>query len=292
MKIVKDEDKVISSHIYDINVFEIVQSMNSYFKENFNLQEYESHKEDLKILYQSIIHKYKDSEVTESVNLKRKHLILPSTNDSYHIFLAYKLLTCDPYRIQAILSYHSVLFQGNSFASKGNFVGLVEYNIYNLVRSTDRKNEVIRLDKIATWLENNRRFELQKANTAKRVRFDEEFANILSDKLKVFVEDDSATWLFDSLFNDKYNGRKVVFNFEAIELCILLKKCIKNNVLYVKSNEILAKWICERFNVLKNKKEELNEETVLNYLNRNVEINYKKPRIYNKLFPDWNSKKD
>ncbi len=292
MKKLEDKDKTISSQVYDINVCEVVQTMNSYFKENFNLQEFKAHREDLKILYKSVVVKLKNSKTTETINLKRKHLILPSTSDSYHIFLAYKLLTCDPYKIQAILSYHSVLFIGNRYASKGNFVGLVEYSVYNLVRSTDRKNEVIRLDKIGTWLENNRRFELQKANTAKRVRFDEEFASILSDKLKIFVVDDSAIWLFDSLFNDKYNGRKVVFNFEAIELCILFKKCIENNVLNVKSNEILAKWICERFNVLKNKKEELNEETVLNYLNRNVELNYKKPRIYNKLFPDWNSKKD
>lgn len=284
MKKVKDEDKVISSHIYDINVFEIVQSMNSYFKENFNLQEYESHKEDLKILYQSIIHKYKDSEVTESVNLKRKHLVLPSTNDSYHIFLAYKLLTCDPYRIQAILSYHSVLFQGNSFASNGNFVGLVEYNIYNLVRSTDRKNEVIRLDKIATWLENNRRFELQKANTAKRVRFDEEFASILSDKLKIFVVDDSASKIFESLFEDKFRGNKVIFKFNALELCLLLKDCRKYKRLIVKSNSVFTDWIIERFNVLENEKSTLNKKTVLNYLNRDIVVSSKKSRIYHNLF--------
>lgn len=271
-------------HVYDLNVFELLDKMKTFYEEYSKPEELISRLDFLDESLKAILKRYEGMKPTDSFNLARGQLILPSSDDLFHFFLAYKLLTFDPYRIQAVLSYHSVLFQGNIYAVKGNFVGLVEYFVYGHVKSHISNNEDIRLDKIATWVEINRRIELHKANFSKRVKFDGELASILSEKLKMYVNETDETKLFNSLFEDKYSGEKIKFNCEAIELTLLFKELKRKKRLSVKSNLVLSQWICERFNVLANKNRTLNQKTILDYLNRESSENANKSRIYKDIF--------
>ncbi|MGZ4055313.1 MAG: hypothetical protein ACXVDZ_14280 [Bacteroidia bacterium] len=152
-------------HVYDIDVFEILDQLRA--KLSSNIEGLPSNFRDLKFIdddeesFVSTMKKQYGIDVTE--NRKYRNYILPSSNNMYQTYLGWKILSMDPYKIEPLLSYQSVLFLGNDNAPKDNFLGSLEFSVYVFVKGRIVFDEFIRLEKMVDWMERNRVFLLNKA---------------------------------------------------------------------------------------------------------------------------------
>ncbi|WP_353076526.1 hypothetical protein [Flavobacterium sp.] len=202
----------------------------------------------------------------EVENQKNRNFILPSNYNLYNKFLSYKLLTMDVFKIEPLLSYQSVLFLGNEYASKDNFIGLLEFLIYDIVKEKVLPNEQIRLEKMVNWLERNRTFLNKKAyyktprindsENKRIVTMDTDFANVFFEKFKVFFKG-QETELFDFLINNE-STELLNFNGKSNQLAELFKRLRYNSKIQVSSIKELANWIVKHFTA-KNKQKEFVE---------------------------------
>lgn len=136
-------------NVYDVDAFEILDRLrDKYLKEEGFVTEQMLLLEEENLLQLLDAEGYNTKE-----RQKYRNFILPSNFNHYNNFLAYKLLTIDPYDIKPLLSYQSVLFLGNDYAVKENFTGLLWFLVYHLVQKRVLPNEQIRLEKIVNWLE-------------------------------------------------------------------------------------------------------------------------------------------
>jgi hypothetical protein len=172
----------------------------------------------------------------------------------------------DVFKIEPLLSYQSVLFLGNEYASKDNFIGLLEFLIYDIVKEKVLPNEQIRLEKMVNWLERNRTFLNKKAyyktprindsENKRIVTMDTDFANVFFEKFKVFFKG-QETELFDFLINNE-STELLNFNGKSNQLAELFKRLRYNSKIQVSSIKELANWIVKHFTA-KNKQKEFVE---------------------------------
>lgn len=285
----------IVRHEYDIDVFEIFDELKKKYllKENIAFAKknkmFSRIRNDEKIFVKMM----KQSGINLSINKKTRHYILPSTNSFYNIYLGWKILAIDPYKIEALLSYQSVLFLGNVNTPKEDFLGLVEFHVYEFVKYRNHFNENIRLEKIMNWVERNRVFILNKNNPDainipppkfRIITFENiEFANILYQKLRPFFIKDNHNNLFRLIVNGE-NVSGLCFNGKAISLVELFKRLRYRKKIFIDSNIILRDWLCNSFKVLNKEKkvESLNKDTVLEILNKEG----KEPAKINRILED------
>jgi hypothetical protein len=231
--------------------------------------------EQMLLLEEENLHQLLDDEgYNTKEHQKYRNFILPSNFNHYHYFLAYKLLTIDLYKIEPLLSYQSVLFLGNYYAVKDNFIGLLEFLVYDFVQKRVLPNEQVRLEKIVNWLERNRQFLLSKAyneldvedavevpiesltkndtpQTPKRkIKMDPHFANILCEKLNCFFEG-QQTALYNLLIKNEIT-KPLVFDGQANQLAELFKRLRYNAKITVSTNKLLAEWLVESFCTIDN----------------------------------------
>ena len=281
-------------HVYDIDVFEILDQLRT--KLSANIEALPPDKRDLKFIdeeeefFVSFMAK-EGIDLTE--NKKYRNYILPSSNNLYHNFLGWKILSMDAYKIGPLLSYQSVLFLGNDYAPKDNFLGLLEYSTYTFVKGRIFFNEFMRLEKIVDWLERNRIFQLNKAynnddnidgtnetdetnqpavsTKVRTVSMNPEFASILIEKLKQYFPEVQHTNLYNLIMKDRFIS-KLPFSGNTNQLTELFKRLRYNGKITVRTNDALAIWIFNHFEVLDEtgKIEQLNQGTILAIL-RNSE---------------------
>lgn len=264
----------VERHVYDVDAFEILDRLrDKYLKEEGFVTE------QMLLLEEEDLLQLLDAEGYNSKeHQKYRNFILPSNFNHYNNFLAYKLLTIDLYKIEPLLSYQSVLFLGNYYAVKENFMGLLEYLVYDFVQKRVHPNEQVRLEKIVNWLERNRQFLHSKAynqfdvEDAVEVPFesvtkndtppppnrtiimDPLFAIILCEKLNCFFEG-QETQLYNLLIKDESQDR-LVFNRNLNTLVELFKRLRYNSKISVASFEELAQWIEKHF-AIRNKQKEV-----------------------------------
>jgi len=292
-----DEDS-FSSHEYDIDVFQIFKELHSkYFKlaENLSpkdIEIIEKIDEDL----QFFIDFMKKEGIDITKNIEFSTYVLQSSSILYHYYLGLKILAIDPYKIEPLLSYQRVLFLGNYYASKYDFLGLVEFKVYESIKNSQYFDGNIRLEKIVNWVERNRQFIMDKsyynnsiqngfdkANLVeeKIVSMDSEFARILVQKLKPYFPDEAQhPLLFDLLVENK-DVKGLIFKGYINQLPELFKRLKYNNKIIVSNKKILGTWISERF-IVKNKKNEtlgLDYEFVYNILTKTKNEPSKSNRI-------------
>jgi hypothetical protein len=268
---------IVERHVYDIDVFEIFDNLRDKYKANVALLPKEL--KDLCFIDESekIFTDFMSKNgIDLTNNIIHRNYILPSSYNNYVEFLVLKILTMDPYKIGPLLSYQSELYLGNYYATKDNFVGLVEFMVYNGVKSRNFLKEDIRLERIVNWVEHNRVFLLQRAYTNKTVSMEPTFANLLYQKLQAYFFEEQHNSLYELIFSNAKPVELLQFHGTVIELSDLFKRLRYNNLINVDKIGTLAKWISGNF-CLKNDDNlqtpvPLNNAVVLDYLSRESRI--------------------
>jgi hypothetical protein len=255
----------VERHVYDVDAFEILDRL----REKYLGQGCFVNEEMLSIEEQNLLDLLEEEGYNPKDHLNYRNFILPSNYNLYNNFLAYKLLTIDLYKIEPFLSYQSVLFLGNYYAVKDNFIGLLEFLVYDFVQKRVLPTEQVRLEKIVNWLERNRVFLLSKAyndlNTvveaeepidekilnetlplpSRKIKMNPEFANILCEKLNCFFEGQEQA-LYNLIIKNELT-RPLVFDGQANQLAELFKRLRYNAQITVSTNKLLAEWLVESF---------------------------------------------
>jgi hypothetical protein len=271
-------------HVYDIDAFEIIDKLTDKYKV-YNDQVTENHR-DLEFikLEEDILIEFLNEEGFDTLShQEHRNFIVPSYYNFYNSYLGYKLLTIDLYKIEPLLSYQSVLFLGNYYAASDNFLGLIEYLVYDFVKARLLPFEQIRLEKIVNWIERNRVFMINKAydkssarinyeseekdfsesqnadvkiefqsmeTNVRIVKMDAQFAKILSEKLSCFFESQEIL-LYNLIFKNEFTA-PLVFNGQDNQLAELFKRLRYNGLIDVKSYNVLAHWIYDCFSTIGN----------------------------------------
>ena len=255
----------VERHVYDVDAFEILDRL----KEKDQGIESFVTEEMLSIEEQNLLELIELEGYNSREHKKYRNFILPSNFNQYNNFLGYKLLTIDLYKIEPLLSYQSVLFLGNYYAVKDNFIGLLEFLVYNFVQKRVLPKEQVRLEKIVNWLERNRVFLLSKAYNdlvindetqetidqkiqnatlpppSRKIKMDPQFASILCEKLNCFFEGQEQA-LYNLLIKNEIT-KPLVFYGQANQLAELFKRLRYNAQITVSTNKLLAEWLVESF---------------------------------------------
>lgn len=269
-------------HVYDIDVFEILDQLRT--KLSANIDAVLPHMRDLKFILDEeefFFSTMKKEGIDLTENRKYRNYILPSSHNLYNTYLGWKILSMDPYKIGPLLSYQSVLFLGNDYAPKDNFLGLIEFLTYNFVKGRIFFNEFNRLEKMVEWIERNRVFQVNKAyNSDDTIEVEQtdsteeskirsvvmapEFAAILVDKLKSFFPPTQHLMLYELIIKNKFTS-KLSFSGNRNQLTELFKRFRYSGKITVRTNDVLATWISNYFEVVDdtNKIEQLNHDTIL-----------------------------
>lgn len=248
----------VERHVYDVDAFEILDRLRDKY-----LQIDGFLTKQMLLLEEDNLIQLLDQEGYEAMEHKKyRNFILPSNFNQYNNYLAYKLLTIDQYKIEPFLSYQSVIFLGNNYAVKDNFVGLIEFLVYDFVQKRVLSNEQVRLEKIVTWLERNRVFLITKAYNefdiedvaeeqfepnppSRKIKMDPQFAGILSEKLKCFFEGHEKA-LYNLIVKNELSSQ-LPFNGQANQITELFKRLRYNSQITVSTNKILADWLVDSF---------------------------------------------
>ena len=261
-------------HEYDIDAFEILDNYRDRINEHNSMSEKKKSIEIVDVIEFDLVRSMEANGIDLTDNQIHRNYIIPSSYNVYSIFLGLKILTIDPYKIEPLLSYQSVLFLGNQYAAKDNFLGLVEFQTYRQVKLGLFLNESFRLEKMVNWLERNRIFLLNKAYNEdstvdnlrekniqpkapkfKTVEMGVEFANTLQEKLKAYFAIEQQPHIFTLLFKGELT-EPLCFNGQANQLAELFKRLRYNSKINVATLEALANWITKNF-VIKNKQGEI-----------------------------------
>jgi hypothetical protein len=253
MTVEKKDIPMLVRHVYDVDSFETLDCLKSKYKEHeevFPPQFFiEQENALLQFLSSEGLSKYKYE--------KSRNFVIPSNFDIYNRFLGYKLLCMDALRIEPFLTYQSTLFMGNSSVERENFIGLLEFHIYDLIQPYVLPDEQNRLEKIVSWLERNRDFlynkayslnetDLDEASSNKRkVIMSQELAFLLYEKLTCFFEG-QETQLHKLLIKNEA-PELLRFNGQINQLAELFKRLRYNGVIIVDNLDVLTDWIVESF---------------------------------------------
>lgn len=152
------ESQIFECHVYDIEIFSIYDDLRRKYPDDGGVKinndiENSTFIEDLEL---STVKALESEGVYLSKDPENRHYILPSTFNSYFHLLAWKLLTINHYKVEALLTYQSEKYLGNYYAQKDNFCGLVEFYVFQFVCANNYLSEDIRLNKISNWVQQER----------------------------------------------------------------------------------------------------------------------------------------
>lgn len=279
----------IVRHLYDVDAFEVIDK----FKSELHLQDLpnqdiERIEKRIQLFEEVMVENMQDRESNIKMYQRQRHFIIPSFYNEYNDLLSLKLLVIDPYRIPAFLTYQSILFLGNEYAVKSNFIGLIEFDIYERVIKHDFKNLDIRRSKILEWVDKNRYFDFSDNTEARKesgfLISDSKFSYILFDRLKSIVEDSSQSDLFRLLTENLTPKTKIPVHTRVGSLVELFKRVRYNGRSFL-NNEGMQTVLCSSFCIADEEMNttELNPITVTDVLRRTA----KEPnmRLFEEIAP-------
>lgn len=267
-------EETIIRHPYDVDAFEVIDS---FLKETKN-QDYAENRikeiEEAICLGEEMMVKRLSENSSKIIDSqKRRHFILPSIYNEYNDYLALKLLIVDPYKIPALLSYQSALFLGNHYAAKNNFIGLIEFQVYNKVKSFDFKDNDLRREKIMEWVEKNRYFDYED-NSETRIKedflvSDAKFSQVLYENLKIIIPDSFQEDLYYLLSENRVPKEPIPVQANKSQIVEFFKRIKYNDKSHLE-NKKLAGVLCRAFCSLNKNmdKDELKESSVYDILRR------------------------
>lgn len=80
-------------------------------------------------------------------------VVIHSDNNLYGFFISLCLAHYEIPKINLFLNHQKENFKGNYYAKKNNFVGLIEFLCYDMIKQYSLIKTDARLDKITTWIE-------------------------------------------------------------------------------------------------------------------------------------------
>jgi hypothetical protein len=286
MKEVKYNFPAVSRHVYDIDAFEILDQLR---------KNYECKKESIKPDYDYLasiddqedhfmkVMKSEDRDLT--MHQEHRNYIVSSSLNFYNYFLSQKLLIIDIHKIGALLSFQAKKFLGNPTAKRDNFIGLIEFKVYESVKVGNIFSEDIRLEKIMNWVDKNRRISsvdfteenltldeddvLRKVPTFREVAYEEDFSITLVNALKPFFAEEEHELLLRLIIDGVYE-KSIVFKAKQNQIVELFKRLKKASKLVVSNNKVLAEWITKCFLMLDKDEQPraLNYNSVIDILNK------------------------
>ena len=271
----------VTRNIYDVDAFELLDAMKARLLSNVDEmhQKIDQQLEMLNILEEDLIKEGEHFGFDILKNQKYRNFILPSSSNLYHTFLTFKLITFDLYKIGPMLSHQSESFSGNYYAKEDNFVGLVEYVVYEGVKSRIFSDENLRLEKIVNWVEDQKKklpfvkslVEKTDEETVdnKYFRGNKVFFETLNQKLSSYFENEKdKVNLYKALFTGEVE-EKLEFKGQSNQFVEFFKRYRYNNKISYSENKDLTEWIYKNFkfwNRKSNKYEDFKNESILQIL--------------------------
>jgi len=269
----------VSRHIYDIDSFEILDNLK--LKLSNNISFLPAHLKDfefLKINESVLIKQMKESGIKYNSHKKHRNFILPSSWNCYYIYLGYKILCIDVNRIEALLNFQSERYEGNHYGAADNFIGLVEFTLYQFVSTMNFFKEDERLEKIMNWVKECRKLSLTKSTLKNKkskeiiiVFHEEAIATIIIKRLKEYFPKEEREIINDIIIKGKF-AIPLTFIGNQNQLVEFFKRLRYNKMIKHESNHILTLWIINNFKI-QNKNSELKElkyESVLEILRKHT----------------------
>jgi len=166
MKSKNKEAPEFINHAYDIEIFSIFDDLRNKYPNDgtVDINEDIDNSTFFEMQEDSVVKALESEGIDLLQNNENRHYILPSSSDLYFHILGWKILTINPHKIDALLTYQSLIYIGNDIAQKDNFFGLVEFPVFQFVEANNYLNEDIRLEKIADWVNRNQADNYQTVN--------------------------------------------------------------------------------------------------------------------------------
>ena len=276
---------VVERHLYDIDAFDILDQMRTKYGNSDDVLE------KVQIIEQMLTNEANAEQISLEESSKVRNFIVPSTFSNYGTFLTLKLLLIDPYKIQLLLTYQCGLFEGNRYARKDNFIGLIEFFVYAQTRSFIKISEPIRLEKISEWLQSKRESLQQIAaipvvstkEFSTVVFFDQNKEGLFCERMKMYISSEQFENFKKLISGNELDG-KILFMGQVNQLVDLFKRLKKHNFINVYSYPKLGKWLLDNFLYLNRR----NEETALEINTLNSLLKKSKPvSKRNRIIPEF-----
>ncbi len=264
----------IVRHEYDVDAFNVIDSFKQHLlNQNFIQEHIDSKKEMVELMEEMMVDRLKGNHPEIIEAQKKRHYIIPSLHNEYNDYLALKLLIIDPFKIPALLSYQSKAFLGNYYAQKVNFIGLIEFLVYQRVKSYKVVDIDLRRERIMKWVEDNRYFDFED-NTELRAKngflvTEAKLSQILYENLKLIVPEKRNEDLYFVLSENKLPQTPIPIAANKTQIAELFKR-IKYNGACNLSNTDLANFIIKTFSSMSEdlSVHELKKSTVYDVLRR------------------------
>jgi len=190
-----------------------------------------------------------------------------------------------------VLAFQATLFEGNQYAAKDNFVGLVEFMVYNFVKRRNFLKEEVRLERIMNWLDINRRFVIVTPESKlpmsqqMEVEIPITTAKLVFSEFSKYFNSDQENSLRELLFNNIKPTEKLCFKIGPTLLIELFKRIHYNQLLISTTKTALADWIFDCFCVFEDKEpHHLSKNTITGILSK-PDKEPKKDHILTTLVP-------
>jgi hypothetical protein len=139
--------KPIISHAYDVDLIAAYDRLSRI--EFINVETKENYLERNKTVIESFC---KNNKLDFPFYFDQKiPLVIPSTTNNFEFYIGFFLISFEIPKIPAFLSYQLDIYEGEQ-----DFVNLVEFLIYEIVKSNSPFDNSIRLEKIMQWVSNER----------------------------------------------------------------------------------------------------------------------------------------
>lgn len=158
--------KEASHHSYDIELFSILDDLRKKFSDDTVVKIFEdiANTTYINLLEERILTALSKDGVNVPQIVNDRHFIIQSDTYLFLQLLGWKLITISPSKIELLLNHHLSGFKGNYFTEKNNFIGLIEFQVFQFVEANNYAKEDIRLDKITNWVNNTRIEQASKNN--------------------------------------------------------------------------------------------------------------------------------
>ncbi|MBP7306351.1 MAG: hypothetical protein KA987_09585 [Saprospiraceae bacterium] len=187
-------------HVYDIELTALTNKVNNALEIDSLWNEVGIQAKDYYLSFAADLEEYCTSE---TVDTSSPNIVISPNSNMYSPFLAYQICFMDTARIPLFLDYQRNFFEGNHYAPKDNFIGLVEFFVFTQVKNRSLTKTEKRLEMILNWVRSVKNGFTQK-NEIKTLKWIGEPSEL--KKLSELVSDDGYTVTsvtFRNVFTDK-----------------------------------------------------------------------------------------
>jgi hypothetical protein len=278
------EQTIFEKHVYDIDVMDAFRSLVKSFEGHETTVTGIPVNEYLNRINEGLIAFARSHRIYLPALYTDGSIIVYSSDCYYPHALALTLMTLPKHRIHSLLDYQFRNFEGNHYAEKDNFVGLLEFHIAYFLERNSPFDASDLLDRIMEWVRNIRDKSVENP-TKHVVLISEAFAEDLSIQLVPFFPHDAEKEILDTLLG-KTLGKGLRFDGPINRLVELFKR-IRLYEKMTAPNDQLAGWIAENFQYFDDKKKDYftpNTNTILSILTKKGKEPTKNNLILKHLF--------